>query len=109
MKSAKSRVVEFLKSCRMEHEEIDFESCSNIFLEDMEMGLNGLESSLKMIPTYIDVERNIPVLRVSQLNPWSRRLLRNWSLYWTPGVQTSELRLFILTERADRLLKISGS
>ena len=61
MKNAKSKAVEFLKSCHMEHEEIDFESCSNIFLEDMEMGLKGLESSLKMIPTYIDVERNIPV------------------------------------------------
>jgi hexokinase len=55
------KVVGFLKSCRMEHEEIDFESCSQVFLKEMERGLNGLESSLKMIPTYIEVEREIPV------------------------------------------------
>lgn len=61
MNYAMKKAVEFLKNCSMEYEEIGFESCSNIFLEEMERGLNGFESSLKMIPTYIEVERDIPV------------------------------------------------
>ena len=60
METARRKAFEFLKRCRMDHGEIDFEACSDIFIEEMQRGLKGLESSLKMIPTYIEVERDIP-------------------------------------------------
>jgi hypothetical protein len=46
----KERVKKFLKKYRMNHETIDIGQNCNIFIEEMENGLMGKVSSLKMIP-----------------------------------------------------------
>lgn len=61
MSEIEKRAVEFLKSCHMDYEDIDIETYTNIFLEEMVRGLTGRESSLQMIPTYIDVDKEIPL------------------------------------------------
>src|SRR6056297_3359763 len=57
---------DFLRQTRMDPGAIDMETGVGIFLEEMEAGLEGRESSLKMLPTYIspegDVPANTPVL-----------------------------------------------
>lgn len=45
----------------MFHAEIDAAKCTQDFLEEMEAGLGGRPSSLRMIPTFIEVDREIPV------------------------------------------------
>jgi hexokinase len=47
----------------MDPDGIDMESCVKLFMEEMERGLDGRASSLQMIPTFIDVEKEIPLDR----------------------------------------------
>jgi len=56
----KSRVSSFLKKYGMDYESIDMEKNCRVFMEEMENGLCGKKSSLKMIPTYISMGRDIP-------------------------------------------------
>lgn len=51
----------FLKKYGIHRESIDIEEICRHFLEEMERGLEGRESSLKMIPTYITPRTDIPV------------------------------------------------
>jgi hexokinase len=44
----------------MYHEDIDMDKFCDVFTEEMHKGLAGEGSSLAMIPTYIEVGRNIP-------------------------------------------------
>jgi len=53
-------VKDFLKSYGMDYESIDMDRSCEIFVKEMEDGLYGIDSSLKMIPTYISVSENIP-------------------------------------------------
>ena len=55
-----SKAGEFLKRQKMHPEQIDMESCCNIFLKEMAQGLAGRESSLEMIPTYIETQQDVP-------------------------------------------------
>jgi hexokinase len=57
----KRKVVDFLKKHKMDFEDIDIEMNVNVFLDDMERGLKGEESTLQMIPTYIETGGEIPV------------------------------------------------
>lgn len=52
---------DFLKQYKMDPEQIDMEECCNIFLDEMEKGLADKESSLEMIPTYIETEKDVPI------------------------------------------------
>lgn len=52
-------VNEFLKKHRQHSDDIDFEETLQIFMDDMEKGLNGEESSLMMIPTYLAADSSI--------------------------------------------------
>jgi len=61
MNSQKEKVVDFLKGYAVDHEGIDMDSFYSIFLDEMEKGLAGEESSLNMIPTYIEADKEIPV------------------------------------------------
>ncbi|MCX7843456.1 MAG: hexokinase [Clostridia bacterium] len=57
---AREKVNDFLIRYNMHYDCIDFdESCSE-FIKDMEAGLEGKESSLMMLPTYISMEKEIP-------------------------------------------------
>ncbi|HOB19597.1 MAG TPA: hexokinase [Candidatus Atribacteria bacterium] len=53
------KVQDFMKENRMHHEQIDFDKELKVFLEDMENGLNGRESTLEMLPTYISLGSEI--------------------------------------------------
>lgn len=57
----KGKVVDFLKKQKMDFEDIDVEANVKAFLEDMEKGLSGRESTLEMIPTYIETGGEIAV------------------------------------------------
>ena len=52
--SEKVRV--FLTSHGMEPERVDFDSTTAAFISDMELGLRGRESSIRMIPTYLTAD-----------------------------------------------------
>ena len=60
MKEMQNKVKAFLKENRMHHEDIDMDSCCDTFIEEMNAGLEGQESSLAMIPTYIETGKEIP-------------------------------------------------
>ncbi|MCK4293591.1 MAG: hexokinase [Planctomycetes bacterium] len=63
MREIKNKVKRFLKDNRMHHEDIDMEAWCDIFIDQMQAGLAGKDSSLAMIPTYIEVGRDIPTGR----------------------------------------------
>lgn len=51
----------FLTRHGMEPERIDFDGITAAFLGEMELGLRGRESSLKMIPTYLTADGVLPM------------------------------------------------
>ncbi len=51
---------DFLKKYDMDPDQIDMEDCCNIFLDEMAKGLAGQKSSLEMIPTYMETEKEVP-------------------------------------------------
>jgi hexokinase len=60
MKEIRDKVRHFLKDNGMYHEDIDMEKFRDVFSKQMHSGLAGSDSSLAMIPTYIEVGRDIP-------------------------------------------------
>jgi hexokinase len=61
MSEVREKVAEFLKSHGMYHGDVDMEAVCGEFLKEMEAGLTGRESSLAMIPTYIEPGKTLPV------------------------------------------------
>ncbi|MEN6335671.1 MAG: hexokinase [Phycisphaerales bacterium] len=66
MKDPRGRVKEFLSSQGMYHGDISIQETCDVFLDEMDKGLSGKKSSLAMLPTYIETERelsrNVPVI-----------------------------------------------
>ena len=60
MREIRDKVRRFLKDNGMCHEDIDMDRCCDIFIKEMQKGLGGEDSSLQMIPTYIEVGEQIP-------------------------------------------------
>lgn len=60
MEKVKGNVNKFLDKNQMNPESLDMEKTCGIFLEEMKRGLAGEKSSLAMLPTYIQTERDIP-------------------------------------------------
>ncbi|MHC4509954.1 MAG: hexokinase family protein, partial [Planctomycetota bacterium] len=60
MKESKDKVRRFLKQCRMSHDDIDMGQLCEDFHGEMRNGLAGQASSLAMIPTYIEVGKDVP-------------------------------------------------
>ncbi len=60
MREIKDKVRRFLKDNAMYHEDIDMDALCDVFTEEMRTGLEGRDSSLAMIPTYIEVGKKIP-------------------------------------------------
>ncbi|MDT8299938.1 MAG: hypothetical protein RQ760_00550 [Sedimentisphaerales bacterium] len=56
----KDKVRRFLKDNEMYYEDIDMDTCCDIFIQEMQAGLEGQDSSLAMIPTYVEVGKDIP-------------------------------------------------
>lgn len=55
----KNKVSKFLKDNDMHYEDIDMDECCDIFMQEMQRGLDGQDSSLAMIPTYIEAGKDI--------------------------------------------------
>jgi len=60
MTRLKTKVKDFFRKNGMDPDDIDIEQSCNVFLEEMRKGLSGEISSLAMLPTYIETERQIP-------------------------------------------------
>jgi hexokinase len=60
MQQIRRKVKNFLKNNGMEPADINIEQVCRIFIEEMEKGLAGRKSSLAMLPTYIETEKEIP-------------------------------------------------
>ncbi len=61
MDKIKNKVIEFLKSNKMDYDDVDFKGTVEVFLDDMKRGLEGEKSTLEMIPTYIETDKEISV------------------------------------------------
>jgi hexokinase len=57
----KGKISDFLKKYGMYYGDIDIEENCKAFIKDMEDGLDGKSGSLFMIPTYITMDKDIPV------------------------------------------------
>jgi len=55
------KVKTFLAANNMDPADIDMEQTCGVFIEEMDLGLAGEDSSLAMLPTYIETEREIPL------------------------------------------------
>jgi hexokinase len=60
VEDARSQVKTFLQGQGMYHEDISIDETCSIFLDEMDKGLTGQDSSLAMLPTYIETERDLP-------------------------------------------------
>ena len=56
----RTQVRRFLEEQGMYHEDISIQQTCEIFLDEMDRGLGGQDSSLAMLPTYIETERELP-------------------------------------------------
>lgn len=61
MLEIKEKVYGFMKRHGMDPESVDLKNNSETFLDEMEKGLVSSKSSLMMIPTYISMEKELPV------------------------------------------------
>jgi len=61
VEEVKAKVTDFLNKNEMNPADIDMENTCQVFLKEMERGLNADQSSLAMLPTYIETERRIPL------------------------------------------------
>ncbi len=60
MEKIRRRVKEFLSKQGMYHGDISIPETCEVFLSEMDKGLTGKKGSLAMLPTYIDIERELP-------------------------------------------------
>lgn len=60
MSKVKSKVRDFLKKNGMDPADINIDRTCRLFLDEMHKGLAGSKSSLAMLATYIETERQIP-------------------------------------------------
>jgi hexokinase len=56
----KEKVKKFMQQNQMDHESIDIRKECEIFLQDMQKGLDGGSECLDMLPTYIPMTDNLP-------------------------------------------------
>jgi hexokinase len=61
VEEVKAKVTDFLNKNEMDPADIEMENTCRLFLQEMEKGLAAEQSSLAMLPTYIEIERRIPL------------------------------------------------
>jgi len=101
VKHMKNKAGDFLKQHNMDPEQIDMDNCCNIFLRCMENGLAGRDSTLEMIPTYIETQKDVPTnkhvvvmdaggtnfrVAVIHFNKDKHPVIEDYKLYRMPGV-----------------------
>jgi hexokinase len=57
----RKNVTHFLKKNAMAPEDIDIDKYCTLFVDEMQKGLAGQDSSLEMIPTYIEIDKEVPI------------------------------------------------
>ena len=60
MQQVQKTAVDFLKKYEMDFEELDIDSNVRVFIDEMAQGLAGQKSSLEMLPTYMQVDTDVP-------------------------------------------------
>lgn len=60
-KSIRQKIIRYLRKYQMDVFDVDFDANVHLFLEEMRKGLAGRKSTLEMIPTYLEVEADVPV------------------------------------------------
>ncbi|NQT59004.1 MAG: hexokinase [Bacteroidetes bacterium] len=61
MKESKISAKEFIQINEIGPDSVDMQACCNQFMEEMKKGLSGEPSPLKMLPTYISIQNDLPV------------------------------------------------
>ena len=102
MEKIKNTVKSFLKKNAMDYEDIDMEKYCTLFIEEMRKGLAGQNSSLEMIPTYIEIDKEVPInqpvividagganFRVATVyfNDQKKPVIENFNKYPMPGTK----------------------
>lgn len=102
MNTIQRRVIHFLRDYEMDVLDVDFDENIERFLDQMSKGLAGRKSSLEMIPTYLDVEAEVPSgrrvlvadaggtnFRVASVifDDQKRPVIENLKLYQMPGIE----------------------
>jgi hexokinase len=102
MKKIKQNVTRFLKKHQMDYLDVDIDLVIDSFLSEMQKGLAGKNSSLEMIPTYIETGLEVPInkrvividaggtnFRVATVyfDENKKAVIENLRLYKMPGVQ----------------------
>ena len=102
MNKIKQNVVRFLRKHQMDHLDVDIDTNVKAFLKEMQRGLVGKKSTLDMIPTYIEVEAEVPTnkrvivadaggtnFRVATIyfDKDKKPVIENLQLFKMPGVQ----------------------
>ena len=97
-----TNATDFLRKYEMDPDQIDMDQCCNIFLEEMELGLAGKDSSLEMIPTYMETENEVPTekkvivmdaggtnfrVAVIHFNSDKKAIIENFEVFEMPGVE----------------------
>jgi hexokinase len=102
VKTIRQKAVRFLRKYRMDFLDVDFDTNVKAFLAEMQRGLAGKKSTLDMIPTYIEVEADVPTnkrvivadaggtnFRVATVyfDNDKKPVIENLQLFKMPGVQ----------------------
>ena len=102
VKKIRQNVIRFLKKYQMDYLDVDLDKNVKAFLKEMEKGLSGKKSTLEMIPTYIDTDKEIPInksvlaidaggtnFRVAAVhfNEEKKPVIENLKSYPMPGVK----------------------
>jgi hexokinase len=122
----KKIVRDFLKKYGLYYGDIDFEQNCQIFIEEMNRGLQGKTSSLEMIPTYIEVGKKIivdePVIVLDaggtyfrsalvSFNKERKAVIDHLKVYPMPGLSggiTREAFFEIMADYIDGIVKLGS-
>jgi hexokinase len=121
---SKQRAIGFLREKGMDPGDLDLESCVETFMEEMRGGLAGQDSSLEMIPTYIDLVDHLPTdtkvialdaggtnLRVATVHfdDELKPVIENFQRHTMPGVEREVSREEFFRMFADYLQPYTGA
>lgn len=118
------RCEEFLHRYGMHYDTIDMRKELKVFIEEMEAGLKGEQSTLMMLPTYLGVDSNVPTgtpiivmdaggtnFRVASVTfrAGNSPLIESFEKYTMPGSQGTISREEFFDTIAKRLLPVIGT
>lgn len=123
MEKIRKRVKAFLSNRGMYYGDISIQDTCDIFLREMDRGLAGRKSSLAMLPTYIETEREVPrnkpviVMDAGGTNfraatitftPAGEAVIADFKVYPMPGILTEVSREEFFGTMAGYVREIAG-